>query len=501
MNKPAALGLLLIIALALGLRVYDLSRAPLWLDEFAAMESSAGRGLAHMFAPNGVPIEHPISYTKMDPGAGLGDVWRNLDTDTHPPLYFLLLHVWRRMFGDSPGAIRMLSALLSIAAIPLLFDAARITVGRGPALWACGLMAVSNQLIYHAQEARNYPLLVLFACGTLAALARLKAHGYAVGRIVALGVCVFGMMLTHYYALGAALATGLYVLIAMRGRTRWSAVASLLIVAVVYLLTWGPQMPAQMRVANAADTRLWSLSSEWELPLYAASSLFCQIGDVPLEVHWLPQASIVLAGIVLVVPVLMFRRRGLGPLSLWWTWAVCTIGVVYLSDYLRHTALIVIPRYLTPAAPAVFVILAAALPARLGIWRYTLPLVAGVISLLYLTNVYHDPRDNWRTIAGYVDSQAGRDDAIVFYGHQYPWRARASYLSLGYYMNPWPCPVLVDDQPLAEATQQWLRQRHSVWVLVGAEDGREAPALIPGAVPVGGARIPGEIWVWKYVTR
>ena len=41
--------------------------------------------------------------------------------DQHPPLYYLLLHFWIEMSGDTPYYARLFSALLGAATIPIIY--------------------------------------------------------------------------------------------------------------------------------------------------------------------------------------------------------------------------------------------------------------------------------------------------------------------------------------------------------------------------------------------
>src|SRR5512139_459294 len=41
--------------------------------------------------------------------------------DQHPPLYYLLLHYWITLNGDSPYYVRLLSALFGAATIPIIY--------------------------------------------------------------------------------------------------------------------------------------------------------------------------------------------------------------------------------------------------------------------------------------------------------------------------------------------------------------------------------------------
>ena len=87
-------------------------------------------------------------------------------TDTHPPLYYLIIAVTRRLFGESDFAFRFPSALFAVASIPLIYQLGRRIgrserVGRLAALW----LAISPLVVWYAQEARMYTLLNFFGIG------------------------------------------------------------------------------------------------------------------------------------------------------------------------------------------------------------------------------------------------------------------------------------------------------------------------------------------------
>ena len=92
--------------------------------------------------------------------------------ETNPPLYYSVLKVWRGVAGSSDVAIRALSVSASLAAIMLLFVAARRAYGARAGLIAAGLAAVSGQQLYFAEQARAY---VFVLCAALIAIGALLA--------------------------------------------------------------------------------------------------------------------------------------------------------------------------------------------------------------------------------------------------------------------------------------------------------------------------------------
>ncbi|MGZ4890721.1 MAG: glycosyltransferase family 39 protein [Halobacteriota archaeon] len=83
--------------------------------------------------------------------------------DRHPPLYYFLLHYWMSWFGRSEVAVRLLSTVFSIIAIPMIYLIGRQLYDREVGLLSALILAVSVLNIQYAQETRMYSLMVLLA--------------------------------------------------------------------------------------------------------------------------------------------------------------------------------------------------------------------------------------------------------------------------------------------------------------------------------------------------
>lgn len=86
------------------------------------------------------------------------DGW--VSVDLHPPFYFLLLHVWRPLVGESEFAYRYPSVLAMLLALVLIYKLSGRVWGHDAAVFTLLLAAVSPFLFWYAQEARMYALLV-----------------------------------------------------------------------------------------------------------------------------------------------------------------------------------------------------------------------------------------------------------------------------------------------------------------------------------------------------
>ncbi len=194
--------------------------------------------------------------------------------DGHPPLYYVLLHVWMAVFGPSNLAVRSLSGLISVAALPLIGAAGRRLGGRWVALVAVVLLASSPFAIRYATEARMYALLTfLVLAGYLAVVRALEWPN--LGRLVLVAALTTAVLFTHYWgawsvASGAALVVGLGWVRPAQRRTA-VLVTGALVAGGLPFLVWLPSAAQQ-----AAHTGTpWARSVE---PFDATFDLLLDLG-------------------------------------------------------------------------------------------------------------------------------------------------------------------------------------------------------------------------------
>jgi hypothetical protein len=144
--------------------------------------------------------------------------------DIHPPLYYLLLHLWIRLFGSGIIPVRLLSVLIGTATVPLLYAAARRLAGHRSGVLAAFLLAVSPFHIYYSQEVRMYGLVTLLGVAALYFVIRWDAGNgkWQSGPWIGYVLTATSAIYTTYYA--AFLLLGLNaVMLLRRMRTGRSA--------------------------------------------------------------------------------------------------------------------------------------------------------------------------------------------------------------------------------------------------------------------------------------
>jgi uncharacterized membrane protein len=121
-----------------------------------------------------------------------------------PPLWYVLIWAWSRVFGTGMVALRFPSALAGLATVPVAWEigrelAARVSSSRRAAIVTAGLVAVNPLFVWYSQEARAYALFVLLAA--LAMLCFLRAEREPSPRRLAAFALVASLaLLSHYFA-------------------------------------------------------------------------------------------------------------------------------------------------------------------------------------------------------------------------------------------------------------------------------------------------------------
>ncbi|MBI2886946.1 MAG: glycosyltransferase family 39 protein [Chloroflexi bacterium] len=199
----------------------------------------------------------------------VGEVLRGVASDYQSPLYFLLLHFWLKL-GQSDLWLRLPTALLGAALVPLVYVTGRRFFSPAAGLWAALFSAVTTYQVYFSRYPRSYILLALLA--VLAAYTLHLALQDAQRRRWALhGLTVALALYTHPYAffllppLWGYAAWRLY----LRGRHQFAPLAVTGGLALLSYLPWAGVALAQWgQVQAGADAWIEPVSRDSLKTLY-----------------------------------------------------------------------------------------------------------------------------------------------------------------------------------------------------------------------------------------
>jgi len=217
---PTAVVVGALVVLAALLRLPNLGRA-YWVDE-------------------GISVGIASHHLSQIPGL--------LRHDGSPPLFYVLLHFWVRVFGGAQVSTHLLSLLISLADVVVAWWCARRLFDAQIARWAALLAATSPFLNWYSTETRMYPLVCgLAMIAVTCSVTALRRHSR---RDLAGAVVAFvALLYTHNWSLYLfALTAAVMMVWALVRRDRaaagWIVLASLA-VTIAYV-PWMPSLLAQL---------------------------------------------------------------------------------------------------------------------------------------------------------------------------------------------------------------------------------------------------------------
>ena len=267
----------LLAAIGIGLRTWNLTGDPMWLDE---------------------------AYSAYAADHGFGFLWRVAPLyESPPPFYYSLLHLWVLVFGDGLAALRLFGWIFGIATLPVLW---RVADGAGQwigwdkdarcrlQLAAIGFAALSIALVEMTREIRPYPLMILLYAVEIGLILRFAIHA-ARGEALAGGALALYLLLLEIlvwlhnlgalYGLALTIALAIALPLARLTRRDWTLlIAGHLLVGLVYL-------PCLMIIRHQAA--VWTVHTwlQFKLDLGLLDHLMTLYG-VP---GWVGLASLALA--------------------------------------------------------------------------------------------------------------------------------------------------------------------------------------------------------------
>jgi hypothetical protein len=485
-SKPLAI-LSLIVLLAAALRCWGLGTPTFWLDEFLTVELSSGRGFTHLDLPKQSVIESPPDFAHLSGALPLSAIWTNSTYDVHPPLFYMVLRLWRELIGDNDFRIRMLTVLCSLASTVLLYYAVETNAGTVPALWAAALMAVAGPHIQLAQYNRSYMLLLALLLGAAVAVLRIERFGFNWRRALALGICAYGAAMTHYLGITLLFVLGAYVLICFRQRARLYTFGVLCLAGAIYLGTWGPFALAQQR--SGFDQRIEFVARRSE----GLRDTLAMAATLPLRYFTNARSESRIVGMLgaalFILPLLLLRRHR--SLLFWWMWLAGGVGFVLVGDLLRDRQMMYWIRYTLAASPGAYAIAAIMLSHLQGLSRHIVPLALCVGGLISVQSAYDHPAPDWRGLGAFIDANFREGDLMVMDDCDPElWKVRCDIVGMNYYADFLPMPLVMITDPPGQAIMQRIRSAKRVWYFmmhggIGASERfptfqpRSRPAMFP----------------------
>jgi 4-amino-4-deoxy-L-arabinose transferase-like glycosyltransferase len=412
------LGLVAILFLAFGLRLYRLGAESLWYDETVSAQL-AGKRLPDL-----------VAYT-----AG----------DIHPPGYYVLLRVWTRMVGESDFALAFFSLAFGVLLVALVYKLGARVFGIKAGVLAALLVAISPYNIWYSQEVRMYTLgsmlgmLVLSA--VMALMTRLLSGRSAKNKWLTLyAVCgALGLWTLYYFAfllVAVNLMVGLWWFASRRrGCAGWGWLVRWGLAQAAVLVLYAPWIPVAWRQATNPPVPPWRgilVLREMLVETWSALCLGQSVDPIPVWPALL--VFTVVFGLGLVSRWLRPRLQGWleGGESL----PSLLVGYTFIPMLLVYVVSCVTPlyhvRYMFTYSTPFYIILGSGLAWLWQRWRLAAwaSLAVIVVASGISVHAYHtDPRyasDDHRAAVGFLADRWRPGDAILV-NAGYVYTALATY--------------------------------------------------------------------------
>jgi mannosyltransferase len=401
-KRPTVL-LLFLALVALMLRGWDLDVQSLWSDEGLSLYRAR------------LPVQEILTNTITVDG---------VDTqDTNPPLYFLLLHFWRELTGESVFALRYLGALMGVLAVPLAYALGTRALGRRAGTLAALLMALSPMHVWQSQEMRNYSMLLVWNLLSVYGLARFTLSTPGERRwpwLAVWGLAGLAGIYTHFFGF-FVLAFGAAYLVLLNLKRRWLWIAlAVCAVAVV------PILPVATRRFLAGQQVDFVVVPVKHLISHATSVYSVGMRPSVVQPGWrvIPVVGLAVLGLVLGLvkrpgadPAETARRRLAAGLLV--GYQVIPLGIMVALSLINP--LYNGPRHLLIGLPPFLILAAGGLALPRGRWQMAtaaLGLALLVSQSQWLVVQFTSPdlvKDDVQGAAEYLNQIARPDDVIVLH--------------------------------------------------------------------------------------
>lgn len=241
--------------------------------------------------------------------------------DFHPPLYYLFVHVFIRLFGSSEW-IRLISTLFFALSLVAVYHLTKKLMTQAAAVVSTILVAVSPILFVYTFEARSYAMLTMMSVVSTYVFwqavnlpgNRKKSTKKTIRFLVIYAILGVLGVYTHYYMWFILASHGVYWL--LLDRRQFKAVFLSYLFMVVVQAPWIPVLFSQV---NSVAGDYWIGAPNERT--HAEYLMRVMAGDV--DTPWQVPLSRVMFAAVLVSPILVWfknKRRVSKPYWLMWCW-------------------------------------------------------------------------------------------------------------------------------------------------------------------------------------
>lgn len=396
--KNKTIVLLAILIIGIFFRVYHLGSESIWLDE----------GISILYAKE-------VSSQIIQP---LGN---------NPPLYYIILNLWIKLFGKSEFSIRFPSVIFGFLAIFIMYKVGRLIFDRSVGILGSLILGLSVFHIQYSQEARTYSLTVFLTLLSIFFFVKLlKKWSF----IVLAGYILSSILLiySHIFGLLIILAQNIYLLTLFLlskdtyklNLKKWILAQSILVVS---FIPWIKIFVSRVKIVQGGfwipSPSFISIASTFTV--YSGSGflmvLFLILSFLSIITYEKIRGNIDRKNIFESIENYCWKIRFLNTKTnyLLLVWLFTPIILPFIVS--RFSTPIYSTKYSIVGSLAFYLLVASAI-SRIR-FKYIKPIMISIVVVFSLMNIWKyystNHKEQWRDVVNYVETNAKNGDLLLFH--------------------------------------------------------------------------------------
>lgn len=224
--------IILFLLIGLGLRLIAIEQS-FWLDEAISIQTATGYSAWQII-------------TQFSP------------TDFNPPLYYIVLHFWLKIFPPTEFFIRLPSVIFGIITALFIYKIYFLVFkNKNEALLTFILLLTSSLHVYYSQEARMYALVTFAVTGSIYYFLKILRKRKLLDIILYL---IFNLLMIYSHYLSWLVLVAQFIYLFFYQKDKFKNFSILYIIIFLFYLPWLPTLLQQLKIGErlAVENVIWS---------------------------------------------------------------------------------------------------------------------------------------------------------------------------------------------------------------------------------------------------
>lgn len=338
--------------------------------------------------------------------------------ENNPPLSFIYLHFWIKLFGEKENIVRISSLIPSIVAIPATYLIGKEIFSKKTGLIAALLMSLSFFQIYYSAEARMYPLFQFLALCSIYFFWKILNNEDRKRNWIFYAISSLLLIYTHTFAWTVIFFQIIFLFINRKDHAKIKNKILIIIFFVfIFFLTWFIPKIQTTKFSNMANGWYFQTNSD------ILSSIIKIFTDLLYERTPYKFTEYHLAVLIILLAISAFlthekNKKKLSfnlpkPLLFIFLWIITPLIIFFLFFPSG------LSKYVIFTSPALYLLIAQGIINLKLKFQISIPIIL-FISLVIFSNTFFNIKNDskifiWDKVAEYISQEENAEDKIIIH--------------------------------------------------------------------------------------